>query len=133
MTTITLTLPEPTMKQAQEAAAALQRPIEEVLSDILSAVLPATHDAPADMQAELTRMTWLDSQELWRIARGQMSTEAQEQLQELIHLQAQRPLGPEEQTQLDVLRQEYGRMTLLKARAYALLSLRGGEPFLSRV
>jgi hypothetical protein len=133
MTTITLTLPEQTMKRAQEAAAALQRPVEEVLSDILSAVFPTAHDAPADMQAELTRMTWLDSQELWRIARGQMSAEAQEQLQGLAHLQAQRPLGPEEQTQLDVLRQDYGRMTLLKARAYALLSLRGGEPLLSRI
>jgi uncharacterized protein YaiL (DUF2058 family) len=133
MATITLTLPERTMKQAQEAAAALQRPVEEVLSDILVAVLPTAHDAPANMQAELMRMTWLDSQELWRIAREQMSAEAQERLQELSHLQEQRPLGPEEQAQLDVLRQEYGRMTLLKARAYALLSLRGGEPLLSRV
>jgi hypothetical protein len=133
MTTITLTLPEQTMKRAQEAAAALQRPVEELLSDMLSAVLPTTHDTPADMQAELTRMTWLDSQELWRIAQGQMSAEAQERLQELTHLQAQRPLGPEEQTQLDVLRQDYGRMTLLKARAYALLSLRGGEPLLNRI
>jgi hypothetical protein len=133
MTTITLTLSEQTMKQAQEAAAALQRPVEEVLSAMLSAILPTAHDAPDDMQAELTRMTWLDSQALWRIARGQLSAEAQEQLQELIHRQAQHSLVPEEQAQLDALRQEYGRMTLLKARAYALLSLRGGEPLLSRV
>ena len=133
MSTITLTLPERTMAQAQQAAAALQRPVEEVLSDILAAVLPTVHDAPADMQAELTRMTWLDSQELWRIAREQMSAEAQEQLQRLTHLQGQRPLTPEEHAQLDVLRQAYGRTTLLKARAYALLSLRGGEPLLRQV
>jgi hypothetical protein len=133
MSTITLILPERTMAQAQQAAAALQRPVEEVLSDILAAVLPTIHDAPADMQAELTRMTWLDSQELWRIAREQMSAEAQEQLQRLTHLQGQRPLTPEEHTQLDALRQAYGRTTLLKARAYALLSLRGGEPLLRQV
>ena len=39
------------------------------------------HDVPDDMQAELMRMTWLDSQELWRIAREQMSAAAQAQLQ----------------------------------------------------
>jgi hypothetical protein len=85
------------------------------------------------MQAELMRMTWLDSQELWRIAREQISAAAQTQLQQLTHLQGQRPLTPDEQGQLDALRQEYGRMTLLKARAYALLSLRGGAPLLSEV
>ena len=133
MTTITLTLPERTMEQAQQAAAALQRPVEEVLCDLLAAVLPTMHDVPDDMQAELMRMTWLDSQELWHMAREQMSASAQAQLQQLTHLQGQRPLTPDEQAQLDTLRQQYGRMTLLKARAYAVLSLRGGAPLLSQV
>jgi hypothetical protein len=133
MTTITLTLPERTMEQAQQAAAALQRPVEEVLCDLLVAVLPAMQDVPDDMQAELIRMTWLDSQALWRIAREQMSAVAQEQFQQLTHLQGRRPLTPDEQAQLDALRQDYGRMTLLKARAYAVLSLRGGEPLLSPI
>ena len=132
MTTITLTLPERTMEQAQQAATVLKRPVEEVLSDILAAVLPTVHDAPAEMQAELTRMTWLDSQELWRLARAQMPAEAQEQLRQLTQVQGQRALTSKEQAQLDALRQEYGRITLLKARAYALLSLRGGEPLLGR-
>jgi hypothetical protein len=132
MTTITLTLPERTMEQAQQAATVLKRPVEEVLSDILAAVLPTVHDAPAEMQAELTRMTWLDSQELWRMAREQMPAEAQEQLRQLTQVQGQRALTSKEQAQLDALRQEYGRITLLKARAYALLSLRGGEPLLGR-
>ncbi len=133
MTTITLTLPEQTMEQAQQAAAALQRPVEEVLSDLLASVLPTMQDVPDDMQAALVRMTWLESQELWRIAREQMSAASQEQLQQLTHLQGQRPLTLDEQAQLDALRQDYGRRTLLKARAYVLLSLRGGEPLLSRV
>jgi hypothetical protein len=133
MTTITLTLPERTMEQAQQAAAALQRPVEDVLRDLLAAVLPTMHDVPNDMRAELMRMTWLDSQELWRMAREQMSAAAQALLQQLTHLQGQRLLTPDEQAQLDTLREQYGRMTLLKARAYALLSLRGGEPLLSQV
>ena len=133
MTTITLTLPEQAMEQAQQAAVALERPVEEVLSDILMAALPDVHDVPTDMKVELTRMTWLDSQALWHIARSQMSAEAQQQMQQLTHLQEQRPLTVKEQEQLETLRHEYGRITLLKARAYALLSLRGGEPRLSRI
>ena len=133
MTTITLTLPERIMEQAQQAAVVLQRPVEEVLRDLLVAVLPTMQDVPDDMQAALIRMTWLDSQELWRIAREQMSTVAQEQLQQLTHLQGRRPLTSDEQAQLDALRQDYGRMTLLKGRAYALLSLRGGKPLLSQL
>jgi len=62
-----------------------------------------------------------------------MSAEAQERLQHLTHLQGKRDLTSAEQEQLDALRQAYGRTTILKARAYALLSLRGGEPLLSRV
>jgi hypothetical protein len=133
MAKITLTLPDTTMEQAQQAAAALKRPVEEVLSDILTAALPPVQDAPADMQAELTRMTWLDSQALWQLARGHMSAAAQEQLQQLTRLQGQRPLTTQEQEHLEALRQVYGRTTLLKARAYAILSLRGGEPLLGRV
>lgn len=133
MATLMLTLPEQIMEQVQQAASVLQRPVEEVLSAILTATLPAVQDAPADMQAELLRMTWIDSQELWRIAQDHLSVQSQEQLRQLTRLQEQRLLTTEEQAQLDALRHEYGRMTLLKARAYALLSLRGGEHLLSRV
>jgi len=133
MTAITIDLPERTLKQAQWAAAALKRPLEDVLTDMLTAVLPTIDDAPADMQIELTYMTWLDNQTLWDIARGSMSTAAQKQLQKLSHLQDQRPLTATEQQKLDKLRREYGHVTLRKARAYALLSLRGGKPLLSQV
>ena len=99
---------------------------------------------PGDMAIFFPKPAWSIPGELsclgWFIpllpepmAQGQMSAEAQEQLQQLIDLHEQRPLTVEEQVQLDALRQEYGRMTLLKARAYALLSLRGGVPLLSRV
>ena len=132
MTTITLNLPEPTMKQAHQAAALLQRPVEELLTEMLAAILPATHDAPAAMQVELTRMTWLDDKSLWQIAKSRMSSEDETDLQQLTTLQGKRPLKEIEQKQLDALRQEYGRVTLLKARAYALLSLRGGKPLLNQ-
>lgn len=133
MTTITLNLPEPAMEQARQAAVALQRPVEEMLAEMLTAVLPTVHDAPVHLQTELMRMTWLDSAALWQIAHSSMAATDEVEMQQLAQLQAERPLKKAEQKRLEELRQEYGRVTLLKARAYALLSLRGGKPLLNQV
>ncbi len=83
------------------------------------------------MQAELIRMTWLNDQELWAIANSMMSEEGQKQLVDLSDLQAQRQLTQGERETIKALRQEYGRTTLRKARAYALLSMRGGRLLLA--
>lgn len=133
MTTITLNLPDQTIQQAQQAAIILQKPVEDVLRDFLSAILPSLQDVPAPMQAELTKMTWFDNQALWQIAQSNLSTTMQDELRILSMTQDQRTLTLPEQQRLDWLRQEYGRVTLRKARAYALLSLRGGKPLLAQV
>lgn len=133
MGTITLTLPEKTISEAQQAATALKRPIEDMLSDMLMAVLPKVADAPQEMQAELASMTWLDNDILWAIARSEMTAEQQSTMHQLVEFQAERPLTAPEQIKLEKLSQEYGRITLRKARAYALLSLRGGTPLLENL
>jgi len=129
--TITLRLPETVMHRAQQAAEALQHPVEDVLTTLLNAALPDVDDAPPEMQVELAEMTWMTSSALWTIARGAMSGSLQEQLAYLSDIQTQRALTQSEQAKLDTLRREYGRATLRKARAYALLSLRGGQPLLA--
>jgi hypothetical protein len=128
---VTLHLPEAVLRRAKQTANALDRPLEEVLTDVLAATLPNVDDAPPDMQAELARMTWFSDQELWVIARSTMPDQQQKQLWYLTELQTRRSLIQEEQEMLDALRQEYGRVTLRKARAYALLSLRGGRLLLA--
>ena len=128
---VTLTLPESLMRRAQQTAQTLQRPLEDVLTDTLAAALPDVEDAPLDMQADLAQMAWLNEPSLWTIARSELSPSQQEQLRYLTELQSQRILRQEEQALLEHLRREYGRVTLRKARAYALLSLRGGHPLLA--
>jgi hypothetical protein len=44
----------------------------------------------------------------------------------------QLPETIQESRTLAALREEYGRVTLKKARAYTLLSLRGGQPLLAK-
>lgn len=129
--TVTLHLPDAVMRRARQSADALQHPLEDVLAAMLNAALPDVEDAPADMQADLARMTWFSDRELWAIARSAMSEQRQEQLRHLGEIQSQRALVPAEQELLEALRQEYGRVTLRRARAYALLSLRGGKTLLA--
>ncbi len=128
---VTLELSDGLLQRARLAAATLQRPLEDVLTATLAAALPEVQDAPVDMRAELARMTWLSDGDLWMIARGAMSGGDQEQLRYLSELQSQRALTEEEAAQLDALRRTYGQATLRKARAFALLSLRGGRPLLA--
>jgi hypothetical protein len=129
--TITLCLPEETVRRARQSADVLQRPLEDMLAVMLNATLPNVENTPTDMQTEMLRMTWLSDQELWAIVRSKMPVKQQKQLHYLADLQTQHPLTPAEQETLEVLRREYGRYTLRKARAYALLSLRGGKPLLA--
>jgi len=119
------------MQRARRTAEAARRPVEDVLTATLVAALPEVEGAPPDMQEELARMTWLDEQALWAIAQSSLSTRKQEQLAYLAELQTQRVLTAAEIADLESLRQEYGRITLSKARAYALLSMRGGRPLLA--
>ncbi len=133
MTTITLELPDKTIAQAREAAQALHKPVETLLSDMLAAVMPDMQATPSEMQAELTAMTWLDNQSLWAIAQNLLSEQQQNRLETLTQLQAQRALLAEETVELEKLRREYGRITLRKARAYTLLSLRAGKPLLANL
>ena len=128
---VTLQLPDGLLQRARQAAATLQRPLEDVLTATLAAGLPDVQDAPADMRVELARMTWLNDTDLWIVARSVMLPKDQEQLRYLSELQSQRTLTEDEETRLQALRRVYGEVTLRKARAYALLSLRGGRPLLA--
>jgi len=131
MQNVTLTLSDNVMRRAKQSAVALKRPVEEMLSTMLDAVLPEVDDVPAELQAELARMTWLNDAKLWELANQAMPEKHQERLQTLIELQSEQSLTKGEREKMDALRAEYGRITLLKARAFALLSLRGGRPLLA--
>ena len=128
MTTITLKLPDALVERAGGAARAMQRSLEDVLAAMLDGVLPALDDVPADMQAELVEMTWWDDATLMAAADETLS-EA-ERLR-LAQLSATAPLSDAAREELEALRAEYGTITLRKARAMALLSIRSGKRLLA--
>lgn len=130
---VTLQLPESLIRRAQQVAVALNHPLEDVLASTLSAALPDLEDTPPSMQIELARMISLSDEALWEVAQRTMPAEEQKQMQRLIDRQAERDLTVEETQKLENLREQYGRITLQKARAYALLSSRNGRFLLANL
>ncbi len=127
MATLTFEISNSLLKRAHEAAQTLDRPVEDILVGALSVSLPDIHDVPASMCSELLEMTFFDEESLWQIAKGEMTSAEQSELQALLDVE-RRPLVPQEQVRLQELRESYGKAMLRKARAYALLSLRSGQP-----
>jgi hypothetical protein len=80
------------------------------------------------MQAELVEMTWLDDDRLLTIADSTMPDEDQQRMAELSNHEG---LAPAQHDELKALRDSYGKMTLRKARALALLSVRSGKRLLA--
>ncbi|KAA0230032.1 hypothetical protein KJ068_16690 [bacterium] len=123
--TITLNIPARVYQRVQRAAEAVQSPIEKVIVETLDTALPSLDDVPPEMVDELAGMSTLSVKSLWQAARSIMSAKQQARLRRLTALQRERPLKPAEVRQLDGLVNEYARVTLRKAHAYALLHKRG--------
>ena len=129
MTTITLELPDALARRAGWAARAVHRPVEDVITAMLDGILPVLDDVPAEMQAELVEMTWFDDVALQAIAGAVLSDADQRRLAEL---SGRDSLSDAERQELDGLRDSYGKATLSKARALALLSVRSGKGLLAQ-
>jgi len=123
--TVTLTIPDSIYRRVKRSAEALRRPPEEIIVETLNVALPRVDDMPMEMAEGLATMRALPDEKLWEIARGMMLTKQQNRLRALSAAQRERALKPAELQKLDELLQEYGRITLRKAQAYALLHERG--------
>ena len=128
MTTITLNLPDSIVHRAGRAARAMHRPLEETITAILDGALPSLDDVPQDMRTELVEMTWWEDAKLVEAADATLLEIRQ---QRMIELSATDRLSDLEKKEIDSLRREYGRVTLRKARALALLSVRSGKRLLT--
>ena len=74
-------------------------------------------------------MTWLDDVGLLSIAGAVLSDADQRRL---VELSGRDSLSNAEREELDGLRDSYGKVTLRKARALALLSVRSGKGLLAQ-
>lgn len=123
--TITDTLPTRVYRRVKHTAEATQSPVEKIIVEALDMALPSIDDAPPEMADELAAMTTLPDKALREIARSVMPVKQQARLRALSAAQHERALKPAEVRKLDALVHKYGRVTLRKAHAYALLHKRG--------
>jgi hypothetical protein len=130
MTAVKLDLPDSLVQQADQAARLMQRPLEQVFAAVLEAALPGLDDVPSELQTRLLEMTWLSDGPLLTIAHSTLSEPEQQRLSDLGQRSA--VLTSVEQVELALLRERYGEITLRKARAYALLSIRSGKALLGQ-
>lgn len=130
MKTITINLPDALAKRAHGAARAVHRPLEDVLTAMLDGVVPSLDDVPENMRAELVEMTWWDDARLMEAANATMPEEEQARM---VELSMNGPSSPLQQEELEDQRTAYGEITLRKARAPALLSIRSGKGLLTAV
>lgn len=124
MTTVTIHIPSAVYHRLERAATQLERSVPDLVAETLEAALPPAEPLPATLQSELATLETLDNTTLQQIATSQMDEADQRAFEQLTELQGIRLLKKREQAQLETLRQEYGRILLRKARAYALLSER---------
>jgi len=128
--TVTLTLPEVLYERAREASRAVDRSLEQVLTQSIALALPALEiDLPPAVRSKLVALPLLSDAELWTVARSAMDQAQQLRLEELAETQKYRPLTPAEQLELGQLMDDAEQVMLRKAEAYRLLARRGYTVF----
>lgn len=127
MTTAVVDIPVPQeiYDRLEKAAVRLEKSVPALLSDALLAVLPENETLPSNIQSEVAQLESLNIQELWTVARSEMSEEQQTMMEHLLYLQSSQKLKAPDLRKLEELRVEYGRIMLCKARAFAILAERG--------
>lgn len=123
---ISLQLPDGLYRQLAEAAEAARQPLDRVVIQSIRVGLPPGVDSvPERFRADLRALNSLDDDVLWRIAQSDLDVDKAALYEQLLGKNQCGPLEPEEQAQLDILRDEADLLMLRRSFAYALLKWRG--------
>jgi len=122
METIALELPKPIFEKLARMAELSHRPVVEYLSESLD--LKMMPDMPAEMQAELAQMTYLNDKALWDATQPSFLPQESERLRELNQQARESGLSADGIRESDALILKYNFSVLRRARAFALLKLR---------
>ena len=120
--TVAVQIPQSLYHRLEQAAIKLQKPVENLLVETLQAALSTVDEIPEQIRVNIATLDNLDEAALREVAASEMTPPDQELIEQLLDVQGQRPLSDDEAEQLNRLRNEYGRVLLRKARAFALLA-----------
>jgi predicted transcriptional regulator len=123
---VTISLPEPILRQLLHIAQATDRSIESLITQsVLSNLPPSVENAPIEWQAELLAMQSLTINELQSIVQSQIDPAQFSDHTKLLHQNEENQLTPAERAELSNFRQAADQLMLRKAYACAVLRWRG--------
>lgn len=124
--TITLSLPETLLYRLRQTAVATNQSLEQIiLRTIQLGSPPQWDDVPPAYQADIAALDRLDDESLWQVARYRQTEDEAIRYQVLLDNHANGALTPDEQQELQTLRERADRQMLRKAHAVSLLRWRG--------
>jgi hypothetical protein len=124
--TITIELPEETMRRYRRGASAARKDLEHFVVERLNENAPPTaDDLPQPLSKEFQAMEAKNDKALLKIAESRMPIAHQRRYNRLLSANSQGRISPGEQAKLHVLGEQARRLTLRKAHAYLLLKWRG--------
>lgn len=122
---IAVNLPESAYRRLQRAAGITHRSFDELLLDVVNVALSVPPELPEEITDDLAAMSVFNDDALWAASESSLSPAQQRRLRQLNQAGGARPLTPAEQDEQTALLELYDRSVLKRARALALLSLRG--------
>jgi len=124
---ITLHLPDTLYKRFRQRAEWSHRSLEKELLEAVASAAPVEDELPPELIEAIEALVQLDDEELWRLARRAMSSEASQKLEALHFKQRDEGLNPDENATRGKLISEYERTMLIRAQAARLLKDRGHD------
>lgn len=122
---IMLQVPEEISARAHQIAAAMAKPVEQVLLDHLKTLSVPLPVLSLDVQVELDALHQLSDDTLWTITRAQMPEDVQARAHTLLEKNSRGVITDEEHAELEKLVERGDRLMLRKAEAAAILRTRG--------
>jgi predicted DNA-binding protein len=124
--TVTLELPDDVYKRLRHIAKATGQPMKRMLLKVFEAGLPpGVEDVPLEYREDIAKLELISDDELWRIARRDLSPAKQHRYSRLLNKNSRGTLTEREHAELNELRKEADCLMLCRAQAYALLRWRG--------
>ncbi len=124
---IVVKLPDVIFQRVNRIAEGLRQPVQQTLVKIVEAGLPSLTKVPPEYQSEIQALEAASDEELEEIARGEMPTAQQSQLERLLRKNQAEGLSEKEQQSLEQLHTAANRLMLQKSYAYVLLEWRGRQ------
>ena len=122
---IAVRVPESAYRRLKHAAGITHRSFDDLLLDVMNVALSVPVELPEEITDDLAAMSILSDDALWAASESSLSPAQQRRLGQLNQAGGSRPLTPAEKDEQAESLELYDRSVLRRARALALLSLRG--------